>query len=78
MFLKLDSILLPTERIVDEVVECCIYANNEERRIAAGECQKLCHVVIVLERVACDGAQHEEAQCTTDIIQRLLENAELD
>jgi len=54
------------------------YANNEERRIAIGECQKLCHVVIVLERVACDGARHEEARCTTDIIQRLLENAELD
>jgi hypothetical protein len=25
---------------------------------------------------ACNGAQHEEAQCMTDIVQQLLENAE--
>jgi hypothetical protein len=54
------------------------YANNEERRIVVGVCQKLRHVVVVLERVACDGSQHEEAQCTTDTTHRLLENAELD
>jgi hypothetical protein len=42
--------------------------NNEERRATVGERQRLCRVVVVLERVACDGAQHQEARCTIDII----------
>jgi hypothetical protein len=53
-----------------------IYANDEERRAAARERQRLRRVAVALERAVCNGAQHEEASCMTDITQRLLENTE--
>jgi len=52
------------------------YANDEERRTIAQERQKLRRATVALERVACSGAQHEEARCMVDIAQRLLENVE--
>jgi hypothetical protein len=50
------------------------YANDEERRIATRECQRLCRATVVLERDVSNGAQHEEAQCMATIAHRLLEN----
>ncbi len=52
------------------------YANDEERRATGQESKKFCRVTISLERSACNGTQHEEAPCTTDTLQRLLENTE--
>ncbi len=52
------------------------YANDEERRAAARECQRLRRGTVAFERAASNGAQHEEAQCMANIAHRLLENAE--
>jgi len=52
------------------------YANDEERQATAQECQRLHRVAVALERVACSGAQHEEARCMTDIAQQSLETME--
>ncbi len=52
------------------------YANDKERRVATQERQNFCHATEVFERAMCNGAQHEETWCMTDIAQRLLENAE--
>jgi len=54
----------------------CKYANDEERRAAAREHQRLCRATVALERVASNGAQHEEAQCMANIAHQLLENTE--
>ncbi len=52
------------------------YANDKERRVAARERQRFRCAAVAFERVACNGAQHEETRCMIDITQRLLENAQ--
>jgi hypothetical protein len=54
----------------------CKYANDKERRIVARKCQRLHCAAIAFKKATCNGAQHEEAGCMTDTVQRLLENAE--
>ncbi len=54
----------------------CKYANDEERRAIARKRQRLRCITIVVKGAACNGAQHEEARCMTNIVQRLLENVE--
>jgi hypothetical protein len=51
------------------------YVNDEEKRVGIRKCQRFYPIVIAFKRVTCNGAQHEEAWCMTDIAQRLLENA---
>ncbi len=43
------------------------YANDEERRATAQEHQRLCRAAVALEKAMCNGAQHEEARCMTNI-----------
>jgi len=52
------------------------YANDEKRRAAVRERQRLRRATVALERAASNGAQHEEAQCMVNIAHRLLENTE--
>jgi len=52
------------------------YANDEERRAGAREHQRLRRARVAFERVASNGAQHEEAECMANIAHRLLENME--
>jgi hypothetical protein len=52
------------------------YANDEERRTVARECQRLCRATVALERAASNGAQHEETHCMANVVHRLLENME--
>jgi len=52
------------------------YANDEERRAIIRERQRPCRATVALEKVAFNGAQHEEAQCMVNIAHRLLENTE--
>jgi hypothetical protein len=50
---------------------------KRQRKVAAvRECQRFRRVTVAVERVACYGAQHEEARCMIDIVLRLLENVE--
>ncbi len=52
------------------------YVNDEERRAAARERQRLRRATVALKRAVSNGAQHEEAQCMANIAHRLLENTE--
>jgi hypothetical protein len=49
------------------------YANNEERQAAIQERQRLRRAAIALKRVACNGAQHEEARCMIDTVEDQLQ-----
>jgi len=54
----------------------CKYVNDEERRAAARERQRLRRATVAFEGAMSNGAQHEEAQCMANITHRLLENIE--
>jgi len=54
----------------------CKYVNDEERRAAVQEPQRLRRATVAFERAMSNGAQHEEAQCMVNIAHRLLENTE--
>jgi hypothetical protein len=50
------------------------YADDEKRQVVTREHQRLHHSTVALEKVVCNGAQHEEVRCMTNIVQQLLEN----
>ncbi len=76
MHLEPDSILLPIERIIDEALE----RHADMQTMKKGEQllkngKRLCRAIVTLKRAVCNGAQHDEAWCMANIVQRLLENA---
>jgi hypothetical protein len=52
------------------------YANDKKWRVDAQECQRRHYTIMALEKARCNGAQHEEIWCMTNIAQQLLENSE--
>jgi hypothetical protein len=43
------------------------YANNEEKQITIREHERFRCAAVAFERATCNGAQHEEARCMTNI-----------